>query len=208
MARHPAAPTPPDRALPGVDACDRRLSDVVSDTSPARSVVRPHHVGGGAAWQVLVRDGALREVVPGAACPPGVLVDAGLRALLIAPRIPPRTVVTGRTAAWVHTGAGSADALDLACVAGRHRPERPAGARLWQAPLLHPDTVRIGPVLVTDPTRTVVELVLHTGEPDLVVALARHGADLVRARRAVEVRPRASGRAAALITLDVAVARL
>jgi hypothetical protein len=186
----------------------RTLAELVSNHPGARLVVRPADVGGPAAWQVLVRDGVLREVVSGAACAAGTTVGPDLRAALVAPRVPSRAIVTARTAAWIHTGSGTPDVLDLACSAGRHRPDRPPGARLWQAPLLLPDTVRIGPLQVTDPTRTVVELVLHDGEEHLVVALARHGADLVAARRAVQARPRAATRAVALATLAAATARL
>jgi hypothetical protein len=186
----------------------RPLAELVSTPSAARLVVRPADVGGPVAWQVLVRDGVLHEVVPGAACAAGTSVGPGLRAALVASRVPSRAIVTARTAAWIHTGSGTSEVLDLACSAGRHRPDRPPGARLWQAPLLLPDTVRVGPLRVTDLTRTVVELVLHDGDEHLVVALARHGADLVAARRAVQARPRAATRAVAMSTLATATARL
>jgi hypothetical protein len=172
--------------------------------APGRTVVRARDVGGPAAWQALVRDGVLRRLTPDAACAIGTRVDAPLRASLVAPLVPSGAVVTGRTAAWIHAGTGAAHPLELACAAGRHRPDRPPGARLWQAPLLHPDTVRIAGVRVTDPTRTVVELALHGGESSLVAVLARCGADLEAARRSVLLRPRAAHRAAAVDVIDAA----
>jgi hypothetical protein len=171
---------------------------------PGRAVVRARDVGGPGAWQALVRDGVLRRLTPDAACAIGTRVDAALRASLVGPLVPGGAVVTGRTAAWIYSGVGSAHPLDLACAAGRHRPDRPAGARLWQAPLLHPDCVLIAGVRVTDPTRTVVELALHGGESSLVAVLARCGADLEAARRSVLLRPLAAHRAAAVDVIDAA----
>jgi hypothetical protein len=189
-------------ALPPLPAHPMR--GLSPQATPARAVVRARDVGGPAAWQTLVRDGVLRRLTPDAGCAIGTRVDATLRASLVAPLVPSGAVVTGRTAARIQAGAGAANPLELACAAGRHRPDRPPGARLWQAPLLHPDTVQIAGVRVTDPTRTVVELALHGGETSLVAVLARCGADLEAARRSVLLRPRAPHRATALHVIDAA----
>jgi len=185
-SRAPAAPSPV--LVPTVP-------ELLRTGPPPRTVLRPCDVGGPVAWQVLVREGAVTVVRGDAGCAPGTRVDAALRAGLVGPEVPTGAVVTGRTAAWIHTGAGDGSGLDLTYPAGRHQPDRPAGARLWQSPLLTADVVRLAGVPVTSPERTVVELVLRDGDPvDLVAALAGAGVDLGRARLRLERRPRAQGR--------------
>lgn len=186
------------------------LCALLTPVRATRVVLRPQDVGGAAAWQTLVRDGLLRVVRGDAACPADARIDPAVRAGLLAGELPAGAVVTGRTAAWVHTGYDDDQALDLTYPAGRHQPDRPAGARLWQGPLLHRDTLHLASVPVTAPDRTVVELVLHDTDPvPAVLALARHaGADLSAARRSLERRTRAVGRPRAREHLDAAEAAL
>ncbi|WP_402465164.1 hypothetical protein [Isoptericola aurantiacus] len=184
---------------------ERPLRDLVAGPPSPRSVLRPPDVGGTAAWQVLVRDGAVRVLRGDAGCRPDVVVGPALRAGLVASEVPTGAVVTGRTAVWIHTGAGDGEHLDLTCAAGRHRPDRPVGARLWQSPLLAADTVVIAGAPVTVAERTAVELALHDDDPvRLLVALAQHGTDLDRVRRRLELRHRAVGRPRARRHLEAA----
>ncbi len=160
-------------------------------------MVLPEHVGGRAAWDTLVRDGALRVVRGHAAVRPGVAVDAVLRASVLAP-VPRGAVVAGRTAAWVHAGEPAGGTLDLAYATGRHRPEVWGGARVWQEPLLTSDVVELAGVRVTTPLRTAVDLALRE-EHDRAVQAVRTlvdvcGVDLHAAGRALELRARVVGR--------------
>lgn len=175
-----------------------RLADLLdARPSPRPSVVLPEHVGGPAAWDTLVRDGALRVVRDRAAVPAGDAVDACLRASVL-PKPARSGVVAGRTAAWVHAGVPDGGTLDLAYATGRHRPEVWAGARVWQQPLLTSDVVEISGVRVTSPQRTVVDLALRE-DPGTAVELVRAlvdacGVDLRAASRALELRTRVVGR--------------
>lgn len=191
------------------DASAVTLSDLLAPRLAPLDVVRPADVGGAAAWQTLVREGVLQVLRDDAACPAYLDVDPVLRAGLLAGAVPTGATVTARTAAWVHTGFGDAQALDLTYPAGRHQPDRPPGARLWQGPLLGDDTVHLAGIPVTAPERTVVELVLHDDDPVMaVLALMHHGADLGRARRSLELRTRAVGRPRARALLDDVTAAL
>jgi hypothetical protein len=204
--RPPVAPPAPW----GDPAPARGLAELLlrEDASPV--LRRPGDVGGRAAWQALVRDGVLTVLRGDVACSATTRVDPALRARTLLGAVPTGAVVTGRTAAWVHTGVDAPDTLDLACRPGGRRPARPPGARLWQAPLLAPDVRLLGGVPVTTPARTAAELALHDDDAhDLLVALARAGVDLVTVRRAVLLRPRVgvAVRRAAVATLDAARAR-
>ncbi|PFG43297.1 hypothetical protein ATJ88_1982 [Isoptericola jiangsuensis] len=169
----------------------RRVGDLLLRDDPAPVLVRPSDVGGTVAWQVLVRDGVLEVLRGDVACVSATRIDPALRAGTLRGAVPTGAVVTGRTAAWVHTGAGRPDSLDLACHPGGRRPSRPRGARLWQAPLLAPDVRVVAGVRLTTPDRTAVELALHDdGSTELLVALAAAGTDLDAVRRAVVLRPR------------------
>jgi hypothetical protein len=175
-----------------------RLADLLdARPAPRPSVVLPEDVGGAAAWDILVRDGALRVVRERAAVPAGDRVDASLRASVL-PR-PARTgFVAGRTAAWVHAGVPDGGTLDLAYPTGRHRPEVWVGARVWQEPLLSSDVVEISGVRLTSPQRTVVDLALRE-DPDAAVDAVRAlveacGVDLRAAARSLELRARVVGR--------------
>ncbi|WP_278234527.1 hypothetical protein [Isoptericola sp. AK164] len=190
----------------------RPLRELLHGPGGDVTVVRPADVGGAAAWQTLVREGVLRVLRGEAACPADRVVDAGLRGAVLAADVPHGAVVTARTATWVRTGCGRPDPLDLTYPAGRHRPDRPPGARLWQARLLGPDVRDVGGVPVTTTQRTLVELVLHGTDPaatvDLAVALLRAGARVEEAHGSISARTRVAARARAHDLLDAAAAVL
>ncbi|NOV97957.1 hypothetical protein [Isoptericola halotolerans] len=192
------------------DPATRSLGDLLTPVRATRVVLGPSDVGGPVAWQTLVRDGDVQLLRPDAACPAGTAVGPDERAGLLARQVPSGAVVTGRTAAWVHTGYDDGGVLHLTYRAGRHQPDRPPGSRLWQSPLLRGDTTLLDGVPVTVPHRTVVELVLHDPDPVPVVLdlVHRAGADLRRARRSLELRTRAVGRPRARRLLDAAEASL
>ncbi|MFD6177160.1 MULTISPECIES: hypothetical protein [unclassified Isoptericola] len=179
----------------------------------AGPLVRPHDVGGRAAWHVLVRDGALEVLRGDAAVAAGTPVPPALRAALLAAELPTGGVLAGRSAAWVHAGrpaaAEAADCLDVTYPAGGHRPEVWGAGLVWQAPLLRGDTQELGRVRVTTPLRTVVDVALHVPGDGTAAGLARVladacGLDLDDAARLLERRARAVGRPRARAVLDLA----
>ncbi|MFC8597699.1 MULTISPECIES: hypothetical protein [unclassified Isoptericola] len=163
--------------------------------------MRPHDVGGRAAWDVLVRDGALEVLRGDAAVPAGTPVTPSLRAAVLAAELPTGGVLAGRSAAWVHAGrplaAQAAGCLDVTYPAGGHRPEIWGAGLVWQAPLLRGDTVDLrvdlrvdlgldpgvdpgvvpgpepGRACVTAPLRTVVDIALHVPGDEAAADLAR-----------------------------------
>ncbi|ACZ30699.1 hypothetical protein Xcel_1676 [Xylanimonas cellulosilytica DSM 15894] len=160
-------------------------------------VVRPADVGGRVAWDLLVRDGALRVLDGDAAVPVHAPVTPETRAAALRPRVPARTVVTGPSAAWVHCGGPPPDRLVLAHRTGTHRPEVWTFATVWSGPGLVSDSVRLAGVRVTTPERTAVEVALRLPPARslrLVLDLQSAGADLAAASRALERRTRAPGR--------------
>ncbi|MFE6970333.1 hypothetical protein [Isoptericola sp. NPDC057653] len=176
-------------------------------------LVRPHDVGGRAAWDVLVRDGALEVLRGDAAVAAGTPVTPALRATLLAAELPTGGVLAGRSAAWVHAGrpaaVQAAACLDVTYAAGGHRPEVWGAGLVWQAPLLRGDTQEVGRVRVTAPLRTVVDVALHVPGDEGAAGLARVlagacGLDLSDAARLLERRTRAVGRPRARHVLELA----
>jgi hypothetical protein len=172
------------------------------------AIVRPPDVGGRIAWDLLVRDGALRVVVDDAAVPARTPVTPQTRAAVLGPRVPARAVVTGPTAAWVYCGGAVPERLHLAHRSGTHRPEVWAFATVWSGPGLVADSVRLGGVLVTTLERTALELALRL-PPEHALGLLRRlqtaGADLAATRRALERRTRVPGRPRARLVLAEAM---
>lgn len=176
-----------------------RLDDLLdSGRAAPPDVLTCEQVGGPAAWDVLVRDGALVPLRGRLAVRPGAVVTPALRAGALASVVPRGAVVAGRTAAWVHCGLPDDDSLDLAYAAGRHRPEVWGSVRVWQAPLLRGDTVLLGGVRVTTPERTVVDLALREDPavalPAALALVAACGVAIEDAARRLEARARAVGR--------------
>jgi hypothetical protein len=189
--------------------CVPRLADLL-DPRPVSPplVVRPEHVGGRAAWEALVRDGALVVLRGTAAVRADLPVGPGLRAGVLRGGLPRGAAVAGRTAAWVHAGVPDGGTLDLAYASGRHRPEVWAGARVWQEALLASDVTEIAGVRVTTPVRTVVDLALRDDAEralEAVRALVETcGVDLRAAARVLESRARVVGRPRARRVLTAA----
>lgn len=220
----PAPPVPPTGARHRPAVPPRRLGDLLAAPGrPSGTLVHPADVGGRAAWDVLVRDGALEAVRDDAAVVAGTVVTPLLRAALLAGALPAGAVAAGRTAAWVHAGRAAgpraADPLDVAYAAGGHRPELWGAGLVWQAPLLRGDVVELGGVRVTAPLRTVVDVAVHVPAEEDAARLARAVADscrlalpdaaaLLERRARVVGRPRARrvlARAAALRAAPVAL---
>ncbi|MCL1870760.1 MAG: hypothetical protein FWF90_10150 [Promicromonosporaceae bacterium] len=174
---------------------------------PRPSVVRPADVGGRAAWQVLVRDGALRVLADDVALAAGREPTPAARAAAIAPRVPPRAVVAGPTAVWVHAGGPGPGALHLAYRSGTHRPDSPGAASVWSGTGLGTDSGVVGGVRVTTPERTAVDVARRLPREralPLLARLAGSGADLAAASRLLEKRVRVVGRPQARETLAAA----
>jgi len=179
-----------------------RLGDLLAPPPRPGPLLRPRDVGGRAAWDVLVRDGALEVVRGDAAVVAGTVVGPAARAALLADELPAGAVAAGRTAAWVHAGRrapAGADHLDVTYPAGRHRPEVWGAGLVWQAPLLRDDTVELAAVRVTAPLRTVVDVAVHVRGEHEAAALARVvadacGLDLADAAALLERRARVVGR--------------
>ncbi|MFI2102299.1 hypothetical protein ACH436_03350 [Isoptericola sp. NPDC019693] len=196
-----AAPGGRERDAPG-GTC--RLDALLTPPRPHPGpLVRPADVGGRAAWDVLVRDGALEVLRGDAAVVAGAVVTPGLRAGLLAGALPGGAVAAGRTAAWVHAGraagARSPDHLDVAYPAGGHRPDLWGAGLVWQAPLLRDDTVTLVGVRVTAPLRTVVDVAVHVPGDEDAALTARAVAvacdlDLADAAALLERRARVVGR--------------
>lgn len=172
----------PRTGSPGVP---RRLGDLLAAPGrPSGPLVRPADVGGRAAWDVLVRDGALEAVRHDAAVVAGTVVTPLLRAGLLAASLPAGAVAAGRTAAWVHAGRAAgprcADHLDVAYAAGGHRPELWGAGLVWQAPLLRGDLVELAGARVTAPLRTVVDVAVHVPVDEDAARLAHAVADACR----------------------------
>lgn len=191
-AAGPGAATPADLAM-----------DVRVDDAPL--VVGPEHVGGRVAWGDLVRCGALVRVREDAAVRPTTALTPAVRALSLAPQVPPRTVVGGTSAAWVHCGAPEGAGLEVVYPLGVHRPPPRPGRVSRQSALLRPETVRIGTVLVTTVERTAVDVACLTDPvlavPVLRALLERGGLDVRAALQVLDLRHRRTGRPRARVLL-------
>ncbi|GAB3170188.1 hypothetical protein GCM10027059_36310 [Myceligenerans halotolerans] len=204
--------------------------------SPVPLVVTPARVGGPAAWQDLLRRGALTilrdaplDTAGAVAVPAGVRVTPTHRALALVASsggmLPARAVLAGGSAAWVHTGlrdgvpaprlAADAGLPELAHDAGVRRPEVPAGTILRCSPGLARDTIALGGVPVATPARTAVDVACRVPFEHAVpvlIALAAGSADLAPVdlnlvERALEARRRVVGRPAARRAIAAASSR-
>jgi len=99
-------------------------------------LVRPEHVGGRVAWSDVVRCGALVLLRAEVAVRPTTELTPEVRALSLASLVPPRTVVGGTSAAWVHCGSPDAAAVEVVYPLGVHRPPPRHGRVARQSALL------------------------------------------------------------------------
>lgn len=207
----PAAPSSPRSAGPPGDARDDALARLLSPREPEVGLlVGPHEVGGRAAFQALVRCGALVPLWDDVAAPAAVPVTSTLRALAVRDLVPRGTVVAGTSAAWVLCGSVRPRLLDVVYPPGRHRPA-PHGERApRQAHVLRDETVLVAGVLVTAPTRTVIDVATRCGPDEALVTLSRLrdacGLDVAAAARSLELRYRWPGRDRARHTLALLLA--
>ena len=112
-------------------------------------LVVPEDVGGPAAFQELVRAGALRRLWGDVAAPASVPVTPTLRALAVRDQVPRGTVLAGAAAAWVLCGSAAPRVLDVVHPPGRHRPPPRQGRAARQAHVLRDETTLVAGVLVT-----------------------------------------------------------
>ncbi|GAA1409251.1 hypothetical protein GCM10009600_27310 [Oerskovia paurometabola] len=186
----------------------RTPADVAMDVrvEDAPLLVRPEHVGGRVAWTDLVRCGALVRVREDTAVRPTTELTPAVRALSLAPLVPPRTVVGGTSAAWVHCGFPGDCVVEVVHPLGVHRPPPRHGRVARQSALLRPETIELGTVLVTSVERTAVDVACLTdprlAAPVLSALLEGAGLDVRAALRVLDLRHRRTGRprARALLT--------
>lgn len=161
-------------------------------------LVRPADVGGGAAYQELVRRGALVPLREDVAAPARVPVTPTLRALAVRDQVPAPYVVAGPSAAWVLCGGRAPSRLEVLYPPGTHRPPPLHGRVARQAALLGSETVLVAGVRVTDARRTALDVATRS-EPAEAAALLRRlqevqGLDVAQAARSLELRYRWAGR--------------
>ncbi|MHA7133072.1 hypothetical protein [Oerskovia turbata] len=164
----------------------------------APPLVRPEHVGGLVAWTELVRCGALVRLREGIAVRVTTRLTPALRAESLALLVPPRTVVGGASAAWVHSGFPASPGLEVVCPLGVHRPPPLPGRTARQSALLRPEIAVLGGVCVTTVERTAVDVACLADPalaPTVLRALRQHaGLDVEAALRALDLRHRRTGR--------------
>ncbi|MFJ1510476.1 hypothetical protein [Cellulosimicrobium funkei] len=210
----PAAPTVPDHAVParstglGPAAALAHLLRV--EEPEVGLLVAPEDVGGSAAFQELVRSGALRRLWGDVAAPASVPVTPTLRALAVRDLVPRGTVLAGAAAAWVLCGSAPPRVLDVVHPPGRHRPPPHQGRAARQAHVLRDETNLVAGVLVTSVLRTALDVASRC-EPVQALSTLRRleavcGLDARTAARSLELRHRWPGRAQARRTLALLLA--
>lgn len=166
-------------------------------TDPGR-LVRSVDVGGAAAWQDLVRRGAVQEVFEDVGARGHQPVTPAVRSAALRRWVPPRTIVSSRTAAWVWGATGRPRVVDLICPRGRHRPAPDPSRRSRQASILRAEIVDLDGVLVSAPLRTALDVAtLVEGDEarEVLAGLAvACGIDLATVSRSLELRLRWPGR--------------
>ncbi len=163
-----------------------RPSDIRSE------LVRAGDVGGGAAWQILIRDGLLAELWHGVAASPTVPVTAELRARAVRDLIPTHTTLGGLSAVWILTGGSAPATLDVIYPPGTHRPPATLGRAPRQAHVLADERVLVGKLAITAPLRTVLDVATRVPKDDALAAIRvltkACGVDLEAARRSLDLR--------------------
>ncbi|ROS74573.1 hypothetical protein [Cellulomonas sp. PhB143] len=209
------------------------LRQPCADAGPLPGVVRPADVGGAVAFQVLLREGALRPVRDGVAVPRSRPVDRTVRATTLADLVLPGTVLGGEAAAWVHAGGGAPRHVELVAPAAAHLPVSGEDRSVRRALLLGNEHVLLGGIRVTSVLRTALDVATAPGRGPaapghgsrggpgparpsdaeveraaaLVVRLCRVcDLDVSGVRRALELRPRWHGRRTARRVLEAASA--
>jgi hypothetical protein len=154
--------------------------------------VHPEDVGA-TAWQVLLREGALRPVWGAVATPADRSPTPAVRAAALRPLVPPRAVIGRAAAVWVHTGGPMPDRFDV-LVPPRARRPSPHPLRIpHESPLAAADVHRFGEVRVTAVLRTALDVARWVPREEAVPLLRRlvdHAAlDVVAAVRDLDATP-------------------
>lgn len=164
------------------------------ELAPIERLITPDDVGGYAAWQMLIRDGALRPFYGEAALPVKVAESVAVRAQALGLAIPETTspertlAVAHLAAAWVYLGGPMPPEVDLIYQTGYTRPFVP-GIRLRNSQFDLSQITQVNGVWVTTKERTIRDLAVWA--PDevatpLIAELARSGADLGEAAELLE----------------------
>jgi hypothetical protein len=173
-------------------------------------LVVPADVGGRAAFQDLVRSGALRALWGDVAAPARVPDTPTLRAVAVRDLVPQGTVLAGSAAAWVLCGSPAPRVLDVVYPPGRHRPAPLAGRALRQSHVLRDDRTLVAGVLVTSVVRTALDVATRceTDEALGILRRLRHvcGLEPRLAARSLELRHRWAERPRARRTLALLLA--
>lgn len=207
--RMPPAPrtVPPAPAPAPGSTLTRLLAPRVTDLG---LLVVPADVGGHAAFQDLVRSGALRRLWGDVAAPALVPDTPTLRALAVRDLVPQGTVLAGSAAAWVLCGSPAPRVLDVVYPPGRHRPAPLAGRAPRQSHVLRDDRTLVAGVLVTSVVRTALDVATRC-EPDEALRTLRRLRDVCGleprlAVRSLELRHRWAERPRARHTLALLLA--
>lgn len=116
----------------------------------------------------LLREGLLVEIWPGTAYARDLDLGPADRARVVSTDVPGGTVVARSSAVWIYTGRFRPDHLDV--LAGGARRRSTPRAVVHSEPVAPTDVVRIGPVDVTTPERTALDVARW--EPDEGRAMA------------------------------------
>lgn len=106
-------------------------------------------------YERALREGHLRQLLPGVAAPIDLPLTPGIRALAVAHLMPRRGVVTGLAGLWIHTGSHPTTTIDVIGPREMHRPDVRAGTslRVRTHVACAPATCVAPGVAVTDPLR-------------------------------------------------------
>jgi hypothetical protein len=125
-----------------------------------------------AALRTLIRNGAVRRLLRGVFVDATVEETTELRAAAVCLAVPPHVIVCRTTAAWLFGIAPllinshrDAPTFDLMAPAG-HTVTRRTGCRGSSAQLRGDDVLDLGPVRVTSPVRTALDLARTLDRPD------------------------------------------
>lgn len=203
-------PPAPRTAAPAPGAAATLAPLLAPRTTDVGLLVVPADVGGRAAFQDLVRSGALRRLWGEVGAPARVPDTPTLRALAVRDLVPQGTVLAGSAAAWVLCGSPAPRTLDVVYPPGRHRPAPLAGRAPRQSHVLRDDRVLVAGVLVTSVVRTALDVATRC-DPDEAITTLRRLRDVCGleprvATRSLELRHRWSGRPQARRTLALLLA--
>ena len=171
-------------------------------SAPPTPVLVPGRPFTPAELQAMAIDGVLRRLVGDSYAPAPAPVTAELRAAALAttydPRLRHRTVVGRQSAAWIY-GCAPEPPVPVLLVPS---PRRLSSARKARGVLVHEvwlgdfDVIELGPLRITSPLRTAVDMAMHGETPlaSLVLRrlLGRSGLGLTPSlvSRALEALPR------------------